>query len=225
MNSAEVLKWFHQLAAKGTQLLRNHEYNAGARQENEASDWIAEAESALVSVFPAGHPCRSKWREAFEHVERSKYLLRNHEALPAVLGIFNAAIRILEADRLSSLLDGIRAETVSEVLDQAATLLPTHPVAAAVLAGGALETHLLHMCDRNGLTPQGDGSISKYDGAIAQARNAGTVTVYSVADTQAIKAWAATRNDAAHSPSTFNRPAAEVRTMIDGIRQFIARVP
>lgn len=181
MTETELRAWFKQLAASGQEIMANQSSRAGSSHEAQAAAWAAEAESALVAVFPAGHPCRLKWREAFEHIDRLKVGLRNHSAFPAALGVLNAALRILEADHLGSLLDGIRAETVSEVLDQAAALLQLkHHVAAAVLAGGALETHLLHLCDRNGLTPPGDGSISKYDGAIAQARNAGTFTIYSV---------------------------------------------
>lgn len=69
----------------------------------------------------------------------------------------------------------------------------------------------------------GDGSISKYDGAIAKARNDGTTTVYSVTDGKLVTAWGGIRNEAAHTPAEFNRSVDEVRRMIAGIRELMAR--
>jgi len=127
---------------------------------------------------------------------------------------------------MRTLIDGVRAETVSEVLDLADGLLSAnHALAAAVLAGGALETHLLHLCVRNNLTWTGEPSIGKYDGAVAQARNEGTVTVYSATDSKVIGSWGGIRNDAAHHPTKFARGVDDVRRMVDGIREFMARVP
>ncbi len=72
---------------------------------------------------------------------------------------------------------------------------------------------------------QGAGSIEKYDGAIAQERNAGTVEVYSATDSKSIKAWGGHRNEAAHHPTNFKHSPEEVRLMVAGIREFLARVP
>lgn len=130
------------------------------------------------------------------------------------------------AGRLDSLFDTVRADTVGEVLDQALALVNAgHVVAAVVLTGGALETHLPHLCMRHNLTWSADGSIEKYNSAIAQARNAGTVEVYSANDAKLVTAWGGMRNDAAHKPSEFAGSKAEVQASITGVREFIARVP
>lgn len=223
MTEDDLLVWFRDLDRRSSLVPRDSD---GFYLDRDAGAWLVEAESALGAVFPSGHACRSQWRQIFDAIDRQRIGLRNHSALEAAAGAFRAALSLLESGRVRSLLDGIRAETVSEVLDQAIVLVSaSHGVAAAVLAGGALETHLLHLCQRNGLTWAGDGSIGKYDGAIAQARNAGTLEVYGITDSKLIGGWGGLRNDAAHSPTTFARAPSEVRQMIEGIRQFIARVP
>jgi hypothetical protein len=141
------------------------------------------------------------------------------------VGVVKAALRILEGGHLGTILDGVRADTVVELLDQAEALLPKYTVAAAVIAGGALETHLLHLCSRASIVPAGDGSIGKYDGAVAQARNQSPPGVYSTTDSKLVGGWGGIRNDAAHSPTTFTLTADDVRLMIEGIRQFVARTP
>ena len=111
-----------------------------------------------------------------------------------MLGVFQAATKQLREGRLSSLIDGIRAETEDELLDQALVLInANHLAAATVIAGGALETHLRHLVSKNSLTITGDGAISKYDGAIAQVRNNGPVEVYSATDSKQVGAWAGMR--------------------------------
>jgi hypothetical protein len=197
---------------------------------------VAEAQSALQSIFPAGHALHTNWAAIFERAKTYKLgSVPGGVALPesyarvhffSALGVIEAGASLLKGGHLRSLMDGLRAETVSEVLDQANALLAArHPVAAAVLAGGALETHLLHLCQRNHLTWVGEGSIAKYDGAIAKARNDGPVEVYSATDTKQVVAWGGIRNDAAHDPTKFTRTPEAVKLMVDGIRQFIARVP
>jgi hypothetical protein len=140
-------------------------------------------------------------------------------------GVFRSAYDQLKNDRLGSIADGIFAESVSELLDQAQALNDkNYVVAAAVIAGGALESHLLHLCRKNQLTWSGDGSIEKYNGAIGQARNDGT-EIYSVTYGKLVTAWGGFRNEAAHAPGSFARSPQEVGSMILGIREFVARHP
>src|SRR5581483_12415080 len=123
--------------------------------------------------------------------------------------------------RIRNLVDAVRIETEDDLLDQAQVLLKGNYVAAAaVIAGGALEAHLRHLATKNGLTVAGDGSISKYDAAISQARNAATAFVYPATDSKLVTGWGGIRNDAAHDPGSFNRSQDDVRRMIEGIREF-----
>jgi hypothetical protein len=238
MNEADALGWLKDLSRRA----RNVPDLVPGASINyfyaplEASAWLAESQTALHGIFPAGHALIGAWTAIFERAKTNIIKgpagdidLRQPNAkthFNAAIGVMDAAVSILEAGRLRTMLDGIQAQTVSEVLEQAEGLLAArHTVAAAVLAGGALETHLLHLCRRNGLTWPGEGSISKYDQAISQARNAGTVEVYGVTDTKLVGGWGGLRNDAAHDPTNFEHTPGEVRLMIDGIRLFIVRVP
>jgi hypothetical protein len=208
--------------------------NVWWRQRGPATAWLGEARTALHALFPANHPLCRQWDAIFERAKTYK-IDGWGGPLPEpfadvhfeqALGVLQAALTVVKAGRMRTLLDGVRAETVSEVLDLADVLLGgKHVIAAAVLAGGALETHLRHLCMRSGLTWAGDGSIAKYDQAIAQARNAGTVTAYPATDSKLIGGWGGLRNEAAHDPTHFTRTVDEVRLMNEGIRQFIARVP
>jgi hypothetical protein len=186
----------------------------------ECREWITEAGAALEAIFPAGHSIHKQW----EAVLKRQGVVEVFVLMPELLGVLGGALNLVSDGRLTSLIDTIRIETEDELLDQAQNLLDAKQLAAAtVLAGGALETHLRHLVDKHGLTITGDGSISKYDGVIAQARNAGSVTVYEPTDGKLVLAWGGMRNDAAHDPGAFSRSADEVRRMIEGIRAFIAR--
>ncbi len=71
--------------------------------------------------------------------------------------------------------------------------------AATVIAGGALEAHLRHYVAKHGVQVVGDGSISKYNGAVGQCRNAGK-SLYDVNEGKLVEAWGGYRNEAAHEP-------------------------
>ena len=223
MTEPELITWFKELLDRAAQVQRDQD---GYYNEQQASAWLSEAESALAAVFPPGHPIMGQWRAIYKNLAAQKVFIVSSMALEPALGVFKAAFRILTDGRLQSLLDGIRAETVAELIEQADALhFAGHHVAAAVIAGGALETHLLHLCQRSGLVPKGEGSISKYDDAIAQARNQGTVTIYGAADSKLIKWCGNLRNDGAHTPAAFTHSGDIIKQMIVGIGDFVSRVP
>jgi hypothetical protein len=183
---------------------------------------MSEAEAAIDGIFPPTHAIRTRWAKAeasLKPFNDGAYVVGD-----PVIGVFQAAANILRDNRLGSLLDVVRVETENDLLNQAETLLKAnHKAAAAVIAGGALEVHLRSLCGKFGLTVPGDGSISKYDGAIAKARNDGTATVYSATDSKLVGGWGGMRNDAAHDPGAFSSTKEDVRRMIEGIRDFIPR--
>jgi len=231
LKERELLEWLEDLSKRGhavpalNDMYRNHML---------ATAWLAEAHAALASVFPRGHPLLVAWNGVFERAKTYTLAIAQtpltepyaNVHFVQAIGVVHGAVALIKGGRLGSVLDGVRAETESEVLDQADVLLAgKYPAAAAVLAGGSLETHLLHLCQRHGLTWTGEGSISKYDQAVAQARNAGTVEAYPATDSRLIGGWGALRNDAAHEPTKFTNRDEDTRLMIQGVRQFIARVP
>jgi hypothetical protein len=191
--------------------------------DDTAADWITEAESALAAVFPDSHPVRSAWAATRARGGTAIGWTKSKGIVKEFEGIFASAERQLKEGRLRSITDGIRVETVGECLEVADALLgANHVVAAMVIAGGALEVHLRHLCGRFGVLPSGNGSISTYNDALSKARNAGTTTI-SASDSKSVTAWGGRRNDAAHSPTTFAATVEEVRLIVEGIRQFIAR--
>lgn len=199
-----LLTWFEQIAERITQV-RNSRADA-----DEWSELWTEMQTALESIFPSSHAVRKRWEDP---------RLRNER-----IGLFQTAHRLLKEGHARSLADGIRAETILQCLDQAEALVQaSYNVAAMVLAGGALETHLHNLCGRFSLSWSGDGSISKYNQALGQARNQGTQNLVTASDSNLIESWGKDRNEAAHSPTAFTKTSPEVRLTIKGIRQFLAR--
>ena len=222
MKKQELLDWFEEVAQDGTNLGRVERTMTDSwYADREAiSAWLTAAGSAMKSVFPSGHQAIRDWERLME----TPPVKRNREwCVREAKGIFFSAQKQLKDGRIGTLIDGAKAETVGEVLDQAEQLVGSgYLVASAVLAGGALETHLLHLCQRAGLTWRGDGSIEKYNNAIGQHRNAGT-EIYSSNYGKLVTGWGGIRNDAAHKPGAFKHSDGEVRRMIDGIRDFTAK--
>jgi hypothetical protein len=221
----DVLPWFEELEKIAKALpvgVFGMADETKAHEMRAFQAWMTEAETAIEAVMPPGHAIRTKWAKAEKSL--SPFNDGAYVVGDAVLGVFDAAVNVIRSDRLSSLLDFMRVETENDLLDQAQSLLnANHRAAAAVIAGGALEIHLRNLCGKFGLTVAGDGSISKYDRAIAQARNLGTATVYSATDSKQAGGWGGMRNDAAHDPAAFGSTKDDLKRMIDGIRDFIPR--
>lgn len=222
----EILTWFDGLAGRaeashksrvpGYRTLGGDDYYEYNREEVQA--WATEAESALAVVFSAQSPVRLAWDR---HVQAGRITA----VFADLRAVFTAAHRLLKEDRLGSLIDAIRVESESELLEQADILAENdHLAAATVIAGGTLETHLRHLVNKNGLTISApNGSISAYNQAVASERKRGN-EIYSKADHDQVESWGKLRNDAAHDPGAFKRSKDQIKLMIEGVRQFIARV-
>jgi hypothetical protein len=225
MNRDETLKWFEETARKPINMVRS-QMGQEWYDQNDAVAWLTEAHSALESVFPTGHAVNRSWQAIVGSSAHHPSNLSTRDVVDGARGVFRSAYDQLKNGRLGSIVDGVRAESVSELLDQAEVLNDkSYVVASAVIAGGALESHLLHLCRKNQLTWTGDGSIEKYNGAIGQARNASGTEIYSVTYGKLVTAWGGIRNEAAHTPGAFARSAQDVGSMILGIREFVARHP
>jgi len=225
VNREEILKWFEEIARKPIKL---HVSATGATEwyeHEEAVAWLTEAHSALESVFPPGHAVNRSWQTIIGSTAKNPDGLSTRAVADAARGVVRSAYEQLYSGRLSSLAVGILAESVMELLDQAETLnRGNFVVAAAVIAGGALESHLSHLCKKSQVTWSGDGSIEKYNNAIGEARNKGT-EICSATDGKLVTAWGGIRNEAAHAPGAFARSVQDVGSMILGVRQFVARHP
>jgi hypothetical protein len=212
MKHDEAVKWMQDVAARSVQV----------NSHRDVSGLFAEADAAIKAALPSHHSLVKRWDPLCSDVLGLVHV-NNSAGVLGAFAVFQAAAKIAADGKLGSALESVRVETLSDLLDQADTLLRAfHIVAAAVVAGGALETHLRRLCDANGLAWTGEGSISKYEGALAIARNAGS-EIISKTDGAVVKGWGSIRNDAAHDPINFKHTADEVRLMVDGIRQFLAR--
>jgi len=208
MDEKSLLTWFEQIDEHITQTINS--------RTGESDAWpalLTEMQTALESVFPPSHTVLKRWENP-----------RSREK--DWIGTFRAAHRLLKDGHARRFVDGIRAETIAQCLDQGETLAQAgYIVAAMILAGGALETHLQNLCGRFSLSWPGDGSINKYKQVLDQARNQGIQDLVTSSDSSMIESWGKDRNTAAHNPIDFAKikTPPEVRLAIEGIRQFLAR--
>ena len=220
MKREDIQAWFESLLARAGALPGNRGHDGRTLLlEGPAQEWATEAQTALYSVLPESHPVREQWARVLKD-PRARFIA---EVMEKLLGIFAAADTLIRENRISSLIDGIWIEAESNLLDQATVLVEAdYRAAAAVIAGGALETHLRHYVGNHCVATNGEGSISKYNGAVGQARKANP-GLYSTNDGKLVEGWGGLRNEAAHAPGAFAQTKEEIKRMIDGIREFIAQ--
>lgn len=138
-----------------------------------------------------------------------------------LLGILRALRSDIEAGYLTTFEEEVHADLFSDFLAMADSLVADRlRLPAAVVAGAALESHLRALAVRAGVRTDARGK-PKRAGALNEdlAKN-GT---YRKAEQKQVLAWQDLRNSAAHGDDAFS--AEEVRLMIQGIRDFIARHP
>lgn len=229
MTPADAANWIRTLLADRGLRTRNAMGVDFYEPAEVVHQWLAEAEVALQAVLGPSHTLTQRWASSVEQ-EGSATRASN---VNRARGILKTAQSLLDQGRLTSLLDGVRVETVGELLEQAELLNEKgYVVAATVVCGGALETHLRHLCDRAGCLPANPKhySISSFEGALAQERKAGR-EVITATDGKSIASWGGLRNEAAHDPGKFEPPPpapsrkADVRLMIQGVAQFVSRCP
>jgi hypothetical protein len=142
------------------------------------------------------------------------------------MGIMSAAREELVGGWLRTTRGLVSAEIFADFLEMADHLVSEHyKDAAAVIAGSSLEEHLRQLAASASIATtyaKGTDVVPKKADTL-NADLAGAV-VYSKLDQKSITAWLDLRNKAAHGKYT-EYDEAQVRLMIEGVRQFIARVP
>ena len=143
INRNDYCSWLKTLIEQGT-LLQREPLKAIQDKTLEKNRWVwvTEAETALHSIFPPVHPVRSQWKASLSRLKNQSL----QGIWDSLVGNIQGVQNLVEQGHLDSLVDAIRIETEDELLDQALTLLNVKQfVAATVIAGGALETHLRHL--------------------------------------------------------------------------------
>ena len=219
MSKSEALDWLARLSAKrGPSLGGDHVA---------FSAWAIEAESLFARVFIPSEPVLLRYREALASYAQmaSNNSPGTRFARQTVKGAFEACRSVLEDAPAADLFWKVQVAGSAELLEQAVGILSAgfSTAAAAVLAGGALEQHLLHLCARYTIKWSGQPSIATYNNAIRGARGTQAVP-YEEADASQVEAWAKVRNEAAHAPGTFTRGKDEIQRLVIGIRDLVGRV-
>lgn len=138
-----------------------------------------------------------------------------------MLGILKGLRRDIEAGYLQTFEEELHADVFADFLDMADHLSKEKlPIAAAVVAGSALEAHLRALAEKAGVSTQARGRPKRAGLLNDDLAKKG---IYRKAEQKQIVAWQDIRNSAAHGGDDFS--PEEVRLMTQGIRDFIARHP
>lgn len=113
-----------------------------------------------------------------------------------------------------------RITAASDLMEQVESLLSdrwTHPAAAIVLAGAALEERLRSLVEADSLAVTGHPGLDSYGTALKAA------TTITAQEAKQVTSWAGLRNQAAHGERLDELTIAEARIMADGINLFLQR--
>lgn len=224
MTEDELKGWFNEIAG----WVPRSGIQAGNGTSPEAARFLPEAESALAAAFPPGHALHVQWAKVKSVVQTTNFQSgARNDAFFLLVGIFDSGHGQLKAGRRGSFTSVVRSAAENDLLSVADELLDTKfpSAAAGVMAGGALEVHLRGLCDRHGVKWDGKAQIENYKAALEREHKANPPNGITTTDGKLVTAWGGLRNDAAHKPDEFTkqRTPEDVRAMITGIRQFIAR--
>lgn len=170
----------------------------------------------------------SEYRSELEQIEKRWTPLYSIGSLGGrineELGVLDALEFNIENDYIANFSDLIRGDLFSDYLEMASHLLEEkYRVAAAVIAGVTLETHLKDLAVKNEIDIEFTNKKGKLVHKKADSLNSELAKkkIYSKNIHKQITAWLGIRNSAAHGKDdefTHN----EVKLMIDSVSNFIA---
>ncbi len=146
----------------------------------------------------------------------------NSYLVPHVAGILISLQTAYQNDYLASVVELVHADLFADFIEMAGYLLDQgFKDPAAVIVGSVLEEHLRQLCVKVGIPVETGGKPKKADTLNGELA---TQSVYSKLDLKSVTAWLDLRNKAAHGKySEYTRD--QVAVMLQGVREFIARVP
>lgn len=208
-------KRFDELTAEGERVKATHRLSNsdmfGSRSyvDNDALvEWKVKVQNLLTTACGADSEHYKAWSsEAKAHTGET-----NHSILKRLQGVLAAAKEDYNGGYINSARQLVQAEVFSSELDQASELLSKkYYVAAAVIAGVVLETHLQELSRQHDVPP---GKIETMNAELVKKG------VYNVLRQKHITAHADLRNKAAHGVGGFT--AEDVKAMIADVERFIA---
>ena len=146
--------------------------------------------------------------------------------LSMVMGVVDALRADLEAGYLHTLPELIHAELFGDFLEMADHLLEEgYRDAAAVLAGGTLESHIRQLCYAHGVSVESSTATGprpkKAEQLNSDLAHQGAI---SKIDSKNVTAWLGLRNSAAHAKYA-DYSQEQVRILVTAVRDFITRNP
>lgn len=186
-----------------------------------ASDRFTEFRSASLSFLAGAFGARHPYYGDFDARVTDTW----SSSIQSGIGILRAARDELAGGWLRTTRGLLSAEIFGDFLEMADHLLSEHyKDAAAVVCGSALEEHLRQ------LAAVASVPVNVHKGADTFAKKADSLNAdlakadaYSKLDQKSITVWLDVRNKAAHGKYS-EYEEAQVGLMIEGVRQFIARV-
>jgi hypothetical protein len=178
--------------------------------------------SAIRRHAPPGSPYGSRAALA----ERC-YIQNDDGLIRELAGILQALHADYAADRIKTFAELVHSDLFADMLEAADYLLgESYKDPAAVMAGGVLEQHLRELCRKHGIdttftTPGGDTKSKMIDIMNADLAKA---SAFGKIKQKQVTACTGIRNAAAHGEYS-KYDENQVRQMIVGIRDFIAKYP
>lgn len=182
---------------------------------------VARARNAVEKISGKGSTFTKQVEEIFE--EQEWHISYKAEI---IVGVIESLRDDVIDGYLSSITELVHGTIFNDFLEMSAYLLEEgYKDAAAVIAGGTLESHLRQLSIKNGLpieqsTSKGGSRPKK---ASQMNDELGKIT-YSLFDQKNVTAWLDLRNNAAHGKYT-EYSSEQVNLLIEGIRDFIKRNP
>lgn len=217
MNIADLLRRADEVLDLGTRALASEREERWLSLEAFAA-FRGASLSFLRLVFGEAHPYYKDFAERVTNPSRGYAELG--------VGLLSAARQELAGGWLVTTRGLISAEIFADFLEMAEYLLSeNYKDAAAVIAGAALEEHLRQLAVKHGVsaTYLKAGSPVPKKADLLNADLA-TASAYSKLDQKTVTAWLDLRNKAAHGRYA-EYDGKQVALMVEGVRQFMARVP
>ena len=212
----ELIQKFNQFAARAQPGDRSR-----GMTESQASEIATRGQAAIDRLTSPGSAYR---RTAATIFQRPGIL---GEQVERLVGVLQALSKDIENGCLQSFAELVHGELFSDFLDMAHYLVEKdYKDAGAVIAGSSLEGHLRQLAKKSSVdtvrTTTAGGEAPK----TAELLNSDLAKAgaYSVTDQKNVTAWLDLRNKAAHGKYK-EYEKGQVSIMIDGIRNFITRVP